>query len=253
MVSRGVSRIARFFALAALAALLLPAAPALAQWTGKGQLGAALATGNDDTLNASGKANVKHTHGNWQETLGLNGVYASSDSQVTSQMWELTGDARYGFSERSFWFGGARYQADRFSGFRNQGSVSTGVGHKFIDTDRTKLQGRVGVGFKFQQTRDTIDPLTGAPIRGTTGHSMAGVGGLDWDFKATSTTTLYDYFYVESGSQNTFFRNETGMSVAMSERLALALSYTVRYNTSPPIGFKDTDTLLTANLVYEVK
>jgi putative salt-induced outer membrane protein len=31
------------------------------------------------------------------------------------------------------------------------------------------------------------------------------------------------------------------------------VAYTVRYNSDPPAGFRKTDTLTTANLVYEVK
>ena len=36
-------------------------------------------------------------------------------------------------------------------------------------------------------------------------------------------------------------------------RLALAVGYSVRHNTDPPVGFEKTDTLTTINLVYELK
>jgi putative salt-induced outer membrane protein YdiY len=39
----------------------------------------------------------------------------------------------------------------------------------------------------------------------------------------------------------------------MTSRLALALAYTVRHNTDPPVSYDNTETLLTANVVYEVK
>jgi putative salt-induced outer membrane protein len=39
----------------------------------------------------------------------------------------------------------------------------------------------------------------------------------------------------------------------MNTRLSLAVGYSVRRNTEPPIGFKKTDTLSTLNLVYEIK
>ena len=35
--------------------------------------------------------------------------------------------------------------------------------------------------------------------------------------------------------------------------LALAVGYSVRHNTDPPVGFEKTDTLTTINLVYEIK
>jgi putative salt-induced outer membrane protein len=248
-----LSRGSRLLHGAATAILLLAASPVFAQWTGKGQVGVALTTGNGDSLNANAKVNARHVAGDWEQNLGFTGVYASDDDRATSQMWEVEGDARYNFNARTFWFGGARYQDDRFSGFKYQGSVSGGIGRRFIDSDRTKLAGRIGLGYKFDETRDTLDPVTGLLLPGTTNSSLAGVAGLDWDFKVTDTTRLYDYFYVEAGSHNTFFRNEVGVAVSMTSRLALALAYTVRHNTDPPIGFDRTETLLTANLVYEVK
>lgn len=242
-----------FIAGVALGVLLLPASPAFAQWTGKGQLGAALSTGNGNSLNANVKVNVKHVADNWEQNAAFAGVYESDDEATTSQLWEVEGDGRYSFNPRNFWFGGGRYQNDRFSGFTYQGTVSTGLGHRFIDSDRTKMVVRIGAGYKISETRDSIDPVTGLVVPGQTQDSLAGVGGLDWDFKATDATTLYNYFYVEAGSHNTFARNETGVSVAMTSRLALALAYTLRYNSDPPVGFDNMETLLTANIVYEVK
>jgi putative salt-induced outer membrane protein YdiY len=39
----------------------------------------------------------------------------------------------------------------------------------------------------------------------------------------------------------------------MSQTLALAVGYGVRYNSDPPSGSKTTDTQLTINLVYNIK
>jgi putative salt-induced outer membrane protein len=39
----------------------------------------------------------------------------------------------------------------------------------------------------------------------------------------------------------------------MTDVLALAVGYSVRHNTDLPVGFENTDTLTTINLVYELK
>jgi putative salt-induced outer membrane protein len=39
----------------------------------------------------------------------------------------------------------------------------------------------------------------------------------------------------------------------MTDVLALAVGFSVRHNTDPPVGFEETDTLMTVNLVYEIK
>ena len=48
-------------------------------------------------------------------------------------------------------------------------------------------------------------------------------------------------------------QNDIGIQVQMTDVLALAAAYSVRYNTDPPLGFGKTDTLTTLNLVYEIK
>jgi putative salt-induced outer membrane protein len=250
MVSTWGSRLIR---IAAAAALFLTVSPAFAQWTGKGQLGVALSTGNGDSLNANARAEVKHTVGNWQRRLAISALYESDDDESTSQMFELEGDSRYSFNPRDFWFGSFRYQNDRFSGFRYQATIAGGVGRRFIDTDRTKLTGQIGLGFKATETRDAFDPATQLLVPGAKTDSIAAVGGLDWEHKITDTTTFYNNLAFEAAQQNNFVRNETGVSVAMTSRLALAVAYTVRYNTDPPVGYDKTETLLTANVVYEVK
>jgi putative salt-induced outer membrane protein len=79
------------------------------------------------------------------------------------------------------------------------------------------------------------------------------VASLNFDHQITSTTTVYDKFGGEFTSDNNFLQNELGLTVKMTDRLALSLAYGVRHNTNPPAGFKKTDTLSTLNLVYEVK
>lgn len=233
--------------------LLLPVSPAFAQWTGKGQLGAALSTGNGDSLNANAKAEIKLTVDEWEHRLGFAIEYESDDRRSTSQRFELDGDSRYSFSPRGFWFGGFRYQDDRFSGFRYQATVAGGIGHRFIDSDRTKLNGHVGLGYKATETRDAIDPNTQLLVPGSKNDSLAAVGGLDWEHQVSESTKVYNNFAFEAARQNNFVRNEIGVSVAMTSRLALAVAYTFRHNTDPPVGYDKTETLLTVNIVYEVK
>ncbi len=76
---------------------------------------------------------------------------------------------------------------------------------------------------------------------------------LDFSHSLTDTTKLLDKFLVESGAENTFIQNDIGIQVKISDKLALAAAYSVRYNSDPPPGFGSTDTLTTLNLVYEIK
>lgn len=247
----------RKFSIAAVvgwAAVLAAAAPAHADWTGKGEAGLVIASGNTETETANAKLSLEREAGNWKNAFGLAGLYASDEDGATAQRWEVLGQSDYSFSPKSFWFGAARYEKDEFSGFEYQAILSSGLGRKFIDTNRIKFTGTAGVGYKFFETRDAFDEVTGELLQaGDTDSEVVFRGTLDLDHQLTATTTLVDRLIVEAGADNTFVQNDISLQVKMTDVLALAVGYSVRHNTDPPVGFEKTDTLTTVNLVYEIK
>lgn len=230
------------------ALLLLAAMPAAAQWTGKGEAGLALADGNSDTRTANARLALTRTQDAWEHGVTLGGLYVRNAGDTTAKRWEVGAQTRFDFITDTFWYGGVRYEQDRFSGFEHQGLVTTGLGRRFINNDTTKLLGQAGVGYRFFREVDQLGLPDGAK-----GSDVAGVASLEFSHALTATTSLFDKFSGEFTSSNSFLQNEIGVAVKMTDRMALALAYAVRHNTDPPTGFRKTDTLTTVNLVYEVK
>lgn len=229
--------------------LLLAALPAAAQWTGKGEAGLAIATGNTETKTANARVQVGRKVELWELTATLAGLYVRNDGETTARRWELTTLGRYNFSPLTFSFAGARYERDIFSGFRYQSVVNGGLGHRFVDSANTKLSVQVGAGYKFYDRLDVppVDPTDDDSSR------IAGVGAVDFTHQLSDTTQIYNRFNIEATSSNSFLQNEVGVTLKVLNRIALSLAYAVRHNTDPPVGFRGTDTLSTVNLVYEVK
>jgi putative salt-induced outer membrane protein len=235
---------ASFIRIACTGALLLAALPAAAQWTGKGEAGLALADGNSNSRTANARVSVARKVDAWEHSLGLGGLYVRSDGDTTAKRWEATAQTRFDFLPNTFWYGGGRYEEDRFSGFDHQGLVTTGVGRRFIDNDTTSLIGQIGAGYKFWES-------LGAPNEKDS--AVTGVAGVEFKHQLTATTTLFDKFAGEFTADNNFLQNEIGVAVKMTDRVALSLAYALRHNTDPPAGFKKTDRLTTVNLVYAVE
>lgn len=233
---------------------LLASAPAHADWSGKGEAGLVIATGNTETKTANAKLALANEVDKWKHQFGGAALYASSDPEgQTANRWELFEQSDYNFSPRTFWFGAARYEEDKFSGFQYQAVLSTGLGRKFIDTDITKFVGTAGVGYKKFETRAAFDDAGVLIEPATSDDEVVFRGTLDYDHKLTATSSVIDKFVVEAGSDNTFVQNDIALQVKMTNVLALAVGYSVRHNTDPPAGFEKTDTLTTINLVYELK
>jgi putative salt-induced outer membrane protein len=234
---------------------LLLSTAALADWTGKGEAGLVISTGNTETKSANLKIALANETDAFVNKIGSSALYAWTDDEgTTAQRWDVYGETHYNFSPRNFVFAAGRYEDDRFSGFEYQAALSGGVGRKFIDNERTKFVGTVGVGYKFFETRDVFDEETGELILpGDSENEVIFRGTLDFEHQFTETTSLVDKFIVEAGAENTFLENGLSLQVKMTDVLALAVGYVVRHNTDPPAGFEKTDTLTTINLVYELK
>jgi putative salt-induced outer membrane protein len=216
---------------------------ALADWKGKGEIGASFASGNSENESANAALEVKNTRDKWTHTLGLAGNYGSDGSVTTAERWELRGQSDYSFTDRAYWFGAGRYEDDRFSAFEFQASLSTGLGYKIIDTEQTKFWVQAGPGYRFAEVRETGESEDGVILRGDMG----------FEHQLTETTKIVDRFLIESGSDNTYVQNDLGLEVTVTGSLGLRLGYQVRHNTDVLSEVEKTDTLATVGLIYETK
>jgi putative salt-induced outer membrane protein len=216
---------------------------ALADWTGKAELGGSFASGNSENESVNTALAVNYVVDKWQHTLGFAGNYGNDGEATTAQRWELRGQTQYDFTDRAYGFGAARYEDDRFSSYDYQASLSGGLGYKIINSDRTKFWVQGGPGYRFAELRDTGESEDGLIFRGDL--------GLDHQF--TDTTKLVERFLIETGSDNTYLQNDLGLEVTISGALALRLGYQVRHNTDVQPGIEKTDTLATVGLIYETK
>ena len=150
-------------------ALCGAATPALADWTGKGNVGASFATGNSENQAASAALELKNTVDKWQHTFGFAGNYGSDSGTTTAQRWEVRGQTQYALTERAYAFGAGRYDDDRFSQYDYQASLAGGLGYRIIDSERTKLWVQGGPGYRYAEILDTGESEDGVIFRGDLG------------------------------------------------------------------------------------
>jgi len=238
---------------------LLPhsgAAAADGDWSGKGEAGFVMARGNSETDTGNAKVEIAYERRKWKQSLQGSGLYGTSNEIKSGERWDARWQTDYKFSDRTFVFLAMRYEQDHFSGFDYQSSATTGLGHKFIDSERTRLTGSLGGGYGHLRPEQLIKDDTGnviQRIKGEPTKDVVGNAGVDYEQQITSNTKLIDRLLVEWGPDNTFVHNEFAIQVAMTDTFALGFGYGVRHNTEPPPGLARTDRLTTANLVYNFK
>ena len=245
----------RVIAARALAAAVMTclASQAHAQWTAKVEAGVVAARGNSDSDTSNLKLKIAREFERWLHTLDASGVYAADDTGAISQRWSVREQTDYEFSDKGFWFGSGRYEEDRFSGFKYQTTYGTGLGWRFFDDPITKISVQIGGGYKVVRRRDSLAEDGVTFVRGEREEEAIAQGSVDFEHQLTDTTKILNKLLVESGADNTFTQNDLSLQVKILGALALAVGYSVRYNTDPPPDFTTTDTLTTLNLVYELE
>lgn len=214
--------------------------PALADWSGEGDLGLVVARGNTDTDTISAKLAVKKTHERWDHNAGLSFLRSTNSGVTNAERYQLTGQSNYAINEHSYYFGSLRYDDDRFSGFDYQSSATAGYGRKLIDSEVSKLNVEAGIGYR-QTKLEAASSEGDAIFRGAVNYSRV----------LNDTTSVTNETLVEAGSNNTFAQNVTGLSVRINDSMAMKLGFEIRYNSEVPVGLKSTDTITTLNLNYK--
>ena len=82
---------------------------------------------------------------------------------------------------------------------------------------------------------------------------MVGTLSSDFEHAFTETTKLTNKLLTEFGGENTAVANDIALQVSMTQSFALAVGFGIRYNSDPPPLSESTDTLITINLVYNIK
>lgn len=227
---------------AAVAAVLVSPV-ASGEWTGSGELGLVFARGNTDTETLNTEVKLEYTDDRWTNASRISFLRSETDGDLDASRFVANNQTEYSLSDDSYLIGVGRFDRDRFSSFEFQTSVAVGYGRHLIDSERQAFSVEAGPGVRYTEERES----------GETEIDLIGRVGADYRLKISGTAELTNRSLVETGSSNTFFENETALTVAINDALSLKTGVSVRHNTEVEPGREKTDYLSTVNLVYSFK
>ncbi len=233
---------------ALLVAMLAASNVSAEGWKGQGEAGLIKASGNTESENINAGLNFKKEGDVITHEIDFSTYKASTDSVDSADSLAASYTLKYKFTERSFAFGSLSYLDDDFDGFTEQTSAAIGYGYSVIDTEPTKWDLGIGVGYR--DTSELIKLEDGTELEGMDLSGATLVLLSDYASQLTENTQLVDKFRAEIGSDNSFIENDLALVVSMNEKFALKAGILVRHNTDPAPGADDTDTITSLNLVY---
>ena len=221
-------------------ALALVGAGAHAEWQPTAELGFVSTTGNSEASTFNTQLAVEGTFDKWTHEVSALAVRGEADGESNAERYQLAGSSHYALSERRYLTGNARYEQDDFSPFEYQATATVGYGWYALKDDRQELLLEAGPGVRVAE-RVSGESNTNAIARGL----------ADYSIQLTETTKFFNTFLVETGEDNTFLQNDTGISVKINAAFSLKAGYQIRRNSETPDGTEGVDTLTTVNLVWQ--
>ncbi len=235
-------------------------------WTGSGELGFAQSSGNSRTQNINAKLGLKQENERWKNSFSLTALRSKGDvavvdaqgntvTQFSTTANRYTGEASVGykFDPRSYLVNALRYEHDDFGSNIWQATYSIGYGYIALKNARTELSFEAGPGYKRYKPADsTITNAQGHTVRvpSAVRSEVIARGLVNYKYHLTQNTAFENTLLIEAGSKNTYLQNDAGLSVDVTQKLALKLGYQVRYNSDVSDNTLHTDKLYTTNLVY---
>ena len=235
-----------------LAAQRLAAARVASQrgkWSGNGQIGGFQSSGNTDTVGVTTAVTLQRLGGDLTHRFRASADYQRANGATSREQFLFSWEPRYQFSPALFVYGLTQFERNRLQGVASRYAVSGGLGYKVVDRGGLSLSVKAGPALR--QTNF---------IGGGSDARIAGLIGLDFDWQISDAIKLTQDTNgtAEAGGQaiaiidsaNTSIDIITGLEASITDKLSARLSYSIEYDSNPPLGAVKTDTLTRFTLIY---
>ncbi len=224
-------------------------------WDGNIELGFANATGNSENTTLGFRVDAKKIIDRTTHNVFGHANYTESEGIETQNNYGVGYQLDQKVSDRTYYFGRATYDNDQFSGFDYRVFAGGGLGYWIVDNETRKWKIDGGPGVRFSKTTAVVPgedgvPLDAVPVPSVEETEFSAYAGSDFDWVIRDGVVFeHDLGLTYSESSSTL-STRFGLTTQLTERMSSGISYQIDYETDPPAGREDTDTLLKASLLF---
>ncbi|WDI31212.1 DUF481 domain-containing protein [Hyphococcus flavus] len=213
---------------------------AVSPWDGKISASGILSSGNSENAAVGVAVDAARTAGAW--THNIKGYFDLGESNnVTSQKrWGASYKLDYNFGERTYAYGRISYDEDQFSGFDYRLFGGAGLGHYLFKGEPFSWKVEGGPGYRYSPIDISREVESELALYAATEIDWLIREGLKFDQDVNVTWT----------SPTTTIQSVTALTTKLWGDLSTGLSFEYRYETDPPLGQENTDTIAKASLIY---
>jgi putative salt-induced outer membrane protein len=216
-------------------------------WTGQGEAGGFVSTGNAEESGLALGLGLTKESLRWRHRLDAVADYRETDGVKTKERYFAGYEGNYKITDRLYAVGALSWEKDVFAGIDRRFAESLGLGYRVID--RKTLHLDVDASVAARQT-EYVRPAVSVPeISYSESTIGARLGGrLVWDINENTSLSEVAVAYFDDRSNS--LESTTALTTRLTGSLAARFSVNVRYESDPPLGREQTDTTTRASLVY---
>jgi putative salt-induced outer membrane protein YdiY len=215
-------------------------------WSGSITVGGLVTTGNSETRqgNASADAEYRREKDRW--SFGFLWLYSDNRNTPTNT-WELTdrktsGKAKYDyfFTKKTYGLVNALCESDWQANIDLRSTLGVGIGHQFVETEKTKFGAEIGVAEVIEDRDATfLPPNTESVTEGQSGRVATKLG---WDpterFGLAHSLECYVSF---EDASDVFGRSDLALKVTLTENMIAQAQWVFDYDNTPALGKERVD------------
>lgn len=209
------------------------------KWSGEGEAGAFVNTGNAPGIGLVGGFKMLVEGENWRIGTNARADYQETNSVITREQYRFSAEPNYKFDERGYLFGLGQYEQDRFQGFASRYSVSGGLGYSVLKSDSARLSVKAGPAWRVTE-----------PVAAARESVVAGLASLEAKVKITPSLEYSQDASIYSDATGSTFYTLAALDSKLIGKLKARFSYMVQHETAPELGRLGTDTTSRLSLVY---
>jgi putative salt-induced outer membrane protein len=214
-------------------------------WTGDLGLAYISTSGNSDSSSLGLALKMERTPDPWGLSFEAKFDRAESDGDLTAERYFAGFKGLRDLNQRWSLFAGLSGEKDEFAGYELLALLDVGAKYKALMGPRHLLSFDMGLTYTDE---DRVEPEVDVDYLGA-------LLGLNYEWKISdhaSFTERLIYYPNFDESDDWRLSSDTGVQAALSERLALKLSYEVRYRNQPIGDNDDTDTATKVSVVLKL-
>jgi putative salt-induced outer membrane protein len=210
-------------------------------FSGSVALRGSVSNGNTDTADLGIGSDMSYFDGKNGYSLELSYDYSEDGGAKTEE--SLFFDAEYTRDFNPDFYGFAKLQGsvDEFSSYDSDYFVGFGAGYRVYNSNDVSWSVQGGPGYRVASLRDIVDGET---------KEAAFSASSNFSYRLSDTAYLTNDTDILASESDTGIVNELGVTVAMSEMLALRTTLQTKYHSDPQPGYKDTDNTFGVSLVF---